>query len=364
MDPILNSINQDLTDLEEKLLVELGSLRKSDAGDTYCKVNFDLRAELQFTLEALSEALDNSGDSTNLSLKTFEHEMLEARMSVLRSLTTRNIPSLFIELSHEEVTAERQQVEAMVGKYRTESHSKGLSADELNRLTAFERTINPDRVSEPEVDLLGHTKGAADKGLYSASRELAVLNQQVSLHHDEGHSIDKVAQERADFNSRDLSAGHVSDKRTKGDLAQSPDEIKRKLENQSASGSGPSRFVAKDLAGGSTPAPAKPRRRKDIAQSPEQIKKKLEEQGTESSGKAVFGSRDVEHVAAKPAPQQKNPEPPPPPPAGKAVFGSKDIESLDETLNRKAQQQQRKQSTERPAGKAIFESKDLSEPKP
>ena len=309
-------------------------MRKLESNETYCLIDADLKAELRLTFEALASALEHSGDSTNLSLRTHDHEILQARMTVADNLTARKIPSAFIDLSHREVKAARQKLEFKVQNFRAKSKTSiGKSGD--TSLSPQELARNPDLITKEEEKSFEDDINTLDKGIYSASRELAVLNQQVALHHDEHQSIEDIIKGRAEFAARELSKGHALDEQGQK-IARSPDEIRRKLASRSSTVSGASTFAAKDLDG--PPVAEEPTktssRRRSIAQSPEEIRKKIQEGQTSTAGKAVFGAKDIE-----PLPE----------------VGSKKEEEKKTTSV--------KTTSVKTAGKAVFESKDLSDPK-
>ena len=62
MDQVLQSIDSDLTDLEENLLEELSRLLKLESTDTYCRLKPDRKGGFRLILEALEDALEHSGD--------------------------------------------------------------------------------------------------------------------------------------------------------------------------------------------------------------------------------------------------------------------------------------------------------------
>lgn len=278
MSDLLDKINHDLTELEEKLLLELRRLRKLHLDERYSPLDEAIKLELSLTRDALAESLEHSGDRQNLSLKTDLHEKLQERMDVMRSLLHRKIPTAFIESAHEEAKRSSESVE---------------------------RTI-------------------------SQSRELAVLELLVRQHHIDGRSIEDIMKERAQFSSRELRSGHVADLAGKGKIAQSPEEIRRKLAERGSTSSGASSFAARDInhtADFKTAAP-----KGAIAQSPEEIRKKLaERQAAGTTARASFTAKDIE-------------------PGYPQDFGGR--------------KEKEKPEPEKPKGKAIFEARDLSKPKP
>lgn len=313
----LKSIDQDLIELEDRMLSELRRLRKLDSTELYSQFDPALREEVKLIYTALLESLHATGDWSNLSLKSEEHEWIEDRMRTVRNLLVRKLPTAFLAASHQEHKATNSS------KFGTDAHY--------------------------------------------ASEELVILDEQVARHQIDGRTIEEVMQERAEFKSKELSKGHAQDSRRA--IAQSPDELRKKLQS-SAGSSGPSTFTSRDLAG-STPEAAVPRKpapepeKNKIARSPDEIRRKLAERQTSSAGRASFGSKDIEGMADKmptPTPEQEPKPastPPAPPPAGKAVFGSRDIEPVPDKFP--AGNKEEEEPPKPKAGPAVFESKDLSD---
>jgi hypothetical protein len=179
---------------------------------------------LKLTYGALLESLQATGNWSNLSLKSEEQEWIEDRMRIVRNLLVRKLPTAFLSASHQEHKA-------------TSSSEFGTDA-------------------------------------HYASELLVILDEQVARHQVDGRTIEQVMQERAEFNSKELSKGHAQDSRR--EIAKSPDEIRNKLKGSTGSG-GPSKFESRDL-GGSTSRSAIPQKpastgNAGIAQSPDDIRK-------------------------------------------------------------------------------------------
>jgi hypothetical protein len=299
----LQKIDLDLIALEDRLLAEHRRLRKLDSTEVYSQIDPALHEELKLIYSALLEALQAIGDWANLSLKSEEQEWIEDRMRIVRNLLVRKLPTAFLAASHQELKATSSS------KFGTDAHY--------------------------------------------ASGVLTVLDEQVARHQVDGRTIEEVMQERAEFNSKDLSKGHAQDSRR--ETAQSPDEIRNKPKGSTGPG-GPSTFASRDL-GGPRPAtvvpqnPAPAAEKSTIAQSPDEIRQKLAQRQTSSTGKATFGSKDVVGMADKM---------PTPTPSGKAVFSSKDIESISDKFP--AANKKEEEPPKPRVGPAVFESKDLSDP--
>lgn len=325
MDALLKGIDRDLISMEETLLMELRRLERQPVEETYTAIEPGLKKELKISFNATVQKLEGSGDWSNLSLKSFEQEWIEDRLKVVRNLLIRKLPTAFLALSHEEHKQTRKS------DFATDDHQ--------------------------------------------ASQELAILDEQVSLHHVEGQSIDQVLQDRAQFDSRELTHGHAKAKE-KRVIAQSPDEIRRKLEGKSGQ-TGASSFASKDINSLNDTLTATPR--KDIAKSPEEIRRKLSEKGGGASqGASSFAAKELSSTRSGGAtPQKANTVAQSPdeirrklaerqaasPGSSKAVFGSKDVKSATPSVELRKPPPPEKKPEPKPAGKAIFESKDLSDPK-
>ncbi|MFT7220533.1 MAG: hypothetical protein ACI8Z1_002150 [Candidatus Azotimanducaceae bacterium] len=288
MDELLKKIDRDLISLEELLLLEIRRLRQQDTNETYSPIEQGLKREMKISFNTTVKTLEGSGGWSNLSLKSFEQEWIEDRLKVVRNLLVRKLPTAFLALSHEEHKQTRKS---------------------------------------------GFTTGG-----HQASVELAILDEQVGLHHVEGQSIDQVLQDRAKFNSTELTHGHATAKEKR---AQSSDDIRKKLEGKSGL-SGTSSFASRDVS--SLNDTISDMAREKIAQSPDEIRRKLQEKGSsESQGASLFAAKELsssKHVpAAKP-------------------FG-KVAQSPDEIRRKLAERQAFPSNA---TSKAVFGSKDLSDP--
>ncbi len=388
----LETIDQALEEVEEQLLADLRGVRKEGSEDTYIEVDAGTRAALAEVNDSLRHQLDHSGDTVNLSLQTDQHENLYARMKVVGNLLHRTIPATFLDIAHQEAKQARLKLEKKVTAKRKEDKQEKREAPKadkpkgllgkLFKKPAAEKARNTSNVTAEEEAEFEETEEHTyqDKGVYSASRELAILAEQVLLHHVEGQSIEEVVKERAEFLSRDLSNAPIEAKK-KRDIAQTPEEIRRKLNQRDGAGAaGASKFAARDL---STSQP----KSKEVAQSPDEIRRKLAERGAkQESGASRFEAKDLSNttqtfVAATPPPPKKAEKEIAQTPeeirrklaerqgasGGKAVFGAKDVESVADKFP--AKEETKEKETQKPAasksaGKAIFEAKDLSDPPP
>ena len=257
----INDIDAGQTKLEDQLLTELQRLRKLSLETPYAVLDTRVQGELQQALDAVRSTMESAGDFTQLRLETDHHDQIRDRMRVLDSLLTRKIPTVFIEDCFQAARAHR---------------------------------IKPDAP-------------------HFAARVLLLLDQQLRCHHDDGQSIDQVMNRPASFDAKDLTR---------------------------------------------TAAP--PISKRKVAQSPEEIRRKLAAKGASAQGKASFGSKDIEPLQPTPKPEKKSE----PALKGPAIFDSKDIEPLSDIAQRQKQRREeaaKKAKAAEPAGKAVFLSRDLDQ---
>ena len=126
---------------------------------------------------------------------------------------------------------------------------------------------------------------------------------------------------------------------TRSAIAQTPEAIRKKLESAVPRSSGASTFESKELSATIPPMPSETVKpvvekkpdadKRDLAQTPEEIRKKLQtrQESSSSSGKASFDSKDIEPAGPQDARLKHKPDEHP---KGKAIFESKDLSSPDE----------------------------------
>lgn len=314
MTGLLDSVDDALTDVEEQLLAEFSRLGALDPPKPNSRINPELKSVLEDTMAQLCGDL---GRADHLVSQSEETENLFVRIFVSGNLLEQQVPTDFIEISQSKVEKSRIQLEKLVSAAR---ESKAGEADAqpgffkkvFGTKNTQEGELNPLKITPEEEKQFEENTEFLDKGIYSASRELAILNAQVVLHYEEGKSI-----------------------------AQNPDEIRRKLLSKGISpAQGASTFESKDLSNRPreipdtyTPPRPKPKEKPAvIAQTPEEIRKKLAErkagEETIDEGKAVFGAKDIAHIAEQ-MPAEPEPEPEPEPPkTGKAIFESRDLSDI------------------------------------
>jgi hypothetical protein len=148
------------------------------------------------------------------------------------------------------------------------SESKGKFMGKLRGMFSgsnqTERAVSRNRISITEEEQKAHEPVSIclDNGIYSASRELAALAnvfnlpqpQQEARHDSHERKMRAAITGKAQFESKDLSAEPEKALNKPGGIAQTPEEIRRKLaERRSASSGCASSFRAKDL---SSPVPS------------------------------------------------------------------------------------------------------------
>jgi uncharacterized protein YicC (UPF0701 family) len=357
MTDILDTIDESLQEVEEQLLQEFDRIRNKLSDARFEAIDHGIKNALDSVVTDLKARLEQTGDRQNLQLMTERHEVLFARLSVLKQLLNAKVPTAFLHEAHQEVKTNRRKLEAKVTAKRQQSEStqettkptsgfvsrlKGIFS---SNQTEKELNRNHIKVTAAEQKALEPVSVYLDNGIYSASRELAALanvfnlpeQQKEALQEAHEKKMKAVISGKAQFVSKDLSAKPASD----------------------------------------SPTPGK----KSIAQTPEEIRRKLSERAGNSTGKASFSSKDINHAAPVDRPDQAQPRPKSAaeiaaerraeleaekarqPTTGKASFISKDIEPIvpQEAPQRRSDNTEKKQQPESPrSGKAVFESRDLS----
>ncbi len=354
MTDVLDKIDASLEEVEEQLLKEFDRVRNTVSADRYAQIDPGIRNALEEVIDVLKVELEHSGEGQALSLITERHEVLYSRIAVLKHLVISPIRTAYLEEAHEGIDKRRQQLETRVIAQRnkqdpsitrqTEERKGGLVGS-LRGLFDHKPSDqhlarNAIKVTATEEKELQQTQVYLDNGIYSASRELgmiASLNRGGSLDRPpEARNDAAEARGRAIFESKDLSH-------------KPPPEVDGRKEPQ--------------------PKPEPVISKREIAQTPEEIRRKLESRsGQGAGGKASFAARDLsshtENPTPTPQPEPKTPAAPEPPPAGKAVFASRDIDPVapsDPPRRRgKQEEEEEEKPPERRSGPAVFESRDLS----
>ncbi len=405
MTEVLDTIDKSLQEVEEQLLQEFDRIRNTISDARFEAIDLGIKTALSSVVDELKDRLEKTGDASNLQLMTEQHEVLLARMAVLRQLLNAKVPTAFLHEAHNEVVSNRKKLEAKVETQRrkveirpdSEAEAEAGKSGLVNKLKGMfgggnqsdsANSRNTIRVTEAEQKALEPVNIYLDNGIYSASRELAALANVFSLPEQQREALQDTHEKKmravisgkAQFESRDLS-DQAPEARDGKDIAQTPEQIRRKLaERSSSQTSGASSFQSRDLSAGAPSTSSKP-----IAQTPEEIRRKLAARSGGDAGKASFSSRDISHEeaveqpgttrtlsAAELAAQRKaelEKEKAQQPTTGKASFISKDIDPIvpqEVRQTRKKVEAEESDTTPEPpkSGKAIFESRELSNPPP
>ena len=399
-DTLLDTVDAGTEEVEEQLLEELGRIR-TDNGQDYVQIDQATRDALNNQVDHLWNQLAPSVVEGNLSLRTERHDSVSARLITTKKLLAASIPVSFLHAIHEALIRERRSLEGKVKTTRDEATNGDPSTDRFGgQRSPKAQRQNKDGITwQEEKAHLPDDDQFADKGIYSASRELHMLAACFTSSGDAKEMMNAAVQGRAVFASKELSSAvperQVTQKSNAGPsnfaardvtketpeetigVATTPEEIRRKLAQRGTQSTGASRFEAKELssAAESSDPPRRPEPKKvepektTFAQTPDEIRRKLQDRGNQSAGKAAFASKDIEPIVPQEAPRRKErpPEPAPTPekPTGKATFASKDIEPISpQEAPRKRvpppSEPAPKATPERPSGKAVFESRDLS----
>lgn len=350
MTDILDKVDASLEEVEEQLLAEYDRVRaKASAAERLARVDAGIRNALSEVVLDLNDRLQHSGDRVNLSLVTERHEILYARIAVLRQLLSADIPLSALTEVHEGIEARRKTLERRVltqrkrleemGTQREKASSANIHGPFDHRPTDQQVQRNRFAVTEQEEKQLEDIQDYLDNGIYSASRELAMLASLIR-----GGTLDGPAEGgrgRAVFEAKELTRRMPN--------VNKPARIKQEPVEQ--------------------PPPEEAVKKRDIAQTPEEIRRKLAARGGQANaGKAVFGAKDIAHAEPREAPRQPRQETKPEPEAprsGKATFASRDIEPAvpQGFYGRKKSEEDDKKNEEddKPrTGRAVFEARDLS----
>lgn len=362
MTDVLDKIDASLEEVEEQLLAELHRLRADAARERHVQVDPGVANALSEVVDDLYAELQNSGRQ-ELSLLTERHDVLYSRIAVLRHIARAHVPVTYLARAEDGVAERRRALEDRVLARRRKQDPEVSRATEArkggflsslrglfdHRPSEQEIERNAIKVTKQEENQLGEEQAYLDNGIFSASRELAMI---VSLMR--GGTLDKPPEEeedttdaprpaagRAIFESRDLStrpsqSGEAPRPRPRPaplpemadrEIAQSPEEIRRKLEARRGQAAGKASFETRDL---STPvAPQDPPRRRTV-DTPEK-----ETAQTPPSGKAIFHSRDINPVAPSDPPRRR-----------------------DDSAKKKAEDEKEEEKSK--PGPAVFESRELS----
>lgn len=357
MTKVLDIVDASLLEIEEQLLDEFKRIRNTLSEAPFEKIDKGIENSLSSVIQELVHMLENSGDKTDLQLQTERHETLFARSSVINQLLRAKIPTAYLHEIHNEVKSSRKKLENQVVAKRERSTPSKITPQEspakkggffgsiknmLSRGESDQETLrNRIKVTDQEAKEFEPVEIYLDNGIYSASRELAMLSHRLveagsdlteSKKSDAAKENERQSAPggKATFESRDLS--QKAPPLQKGSIAQTPEEIRRKLENSETNPKTASTFEAKDVTQTisqidniqATPKVVSGK----IALSPEEIRKKLAaRQQPGNMGKATFGSKDIEHAMPEAPNSPQTPEKDPPSPKGKAIFESKDLSS-------------------------------------
>ena len=392
MTDVLDKIDASLEEVEEQLLTEFHRVMDAGSDDGLAHMDVGIRTALAEVTDMLHHELEHSGAGT-LSLVTERHEILYSRIAVLRYLFTARIRITQLLETREGIATRRKRLENLVLAERQKRDGaaaeqkkpgllSGIKGIFDHKPTEQEAERNAINVTSVEEQRLGQSQLYLDNGIFSASRELAMI---ASL--TRGGTLDRPPEEadgqdsptpagKARFESKDLSYHAPPTERinrpapepkakpaptpeiSRRDIAQTPEEIRRKLAaRREAAKAGPASFEAKDLASSTYNEPPRPRQKPTAAS---------ENKPEPRSGPAVFESRDLSSAtySEPPRPRQRESEPPADKPgqSGRAVFAAKDIDPVvpsDPPRRRKKDEEDEKKDEPR-KGPAVFEARDLS----
>ncbi|HKI73706.1 MAG TPA: hypothetical protein VJ998_03650, partial [Pseudomonadales bacterium] len=264
-----------------------------------------------------------------------------SRIAVLKQLMAAKVPMAFLQEVREGVDIRRRSLEKRVfAQRKQDDQNRNRTPGGVSNIfdhRPSEQSIERNRfqiTAQEEAQQRGE-RAFLDNGIYSASRELAMLASLIR-----GGTLDeppeKAERGRATFEARELT---------------------RKMPTVNKA----PRIKVEEVQPPPTEAP-----KRDIAQTPEEIRRKLAARLEQrNAGKATFAARDIPHAASGDTPARKETPAAEPetPRSGKAVFGARDIEPAvpHGFYGRKKEEEEKKEDKPR-NGRATFESRDLDSP--
>lgn len=345
---VLDKIDASLEEVEEQLLGDFYRALDAGSADGFVKLDPGVRNALAEVTDSLHDELQNSGRSS-LSLVTERHEVLYSRIAVLRVLFNSHVRIQQLVAARDGIEKRRDDLEARVRQERrrlgvdpAERPKAGATSRFDHQPTAQEKQRNRLEVTANEEERLGQEQLYLDNGIFSASRELAML---VSLMR--GGTLDRPPEESDDKDSPTPAGKAVFQAKDLSYHAPPPERVERERP---------------------APAPKPEISQRDIAQSPEEIRRKLEaRRGQSEAGPASFAARDLaSHTPSEPPRPRARPQAPeqaePPKPAGKATFAARELSSHtpSEPPRKREKKPEEKPAEEKKKGPAVFESRELS----
>ena len=388
MPDILDKLEGALSEVEDQLLAEFERIRKTLSGEAYSPIDAGVKNALNDVVMDLWHQLEHSGDRKNLTLRTERHETLSVRMIVLKKLLDAKIPTAFLAEAQEEIESARHSVEKKsIPASRNAEPIAETIEDEIGLLEKimqfFRGKPTPESDTPDSFDPDQEKVEVYLDSVYTTAQHLATLADRFQTIGDDKDMMDAALSDKAVFESRELSSGgQEPEEQGSDEKAQSPEEIRRKLEKSNRQSSGASSFESRELTS-AAPAPAQAKQKREVAQTPEAIRKKLSGAGPSAGGASTFESKElsatmppaaVKPVAEKKSAARKRDVAQTPDEirrklearqgdsgsSGKASFGAKDIEPVAPQVPEKPDRPVKEETEKRPAGKAVFESKDLS----
>jgi len=351
MSDLLDRLESALQEVEDQLLAEFERIRNSLSGEPYSSIDSDLKNAVNETVMGLWHELEHIGDSNQLTLRTERQEKISFRMIVVKKLLDAKIPTAYLAEAQEEIEESRREAESKSTPDKYVAQAEVTIKEHTGFLETIMQFFRgkpvPHDVTRSGSDITAEEEsGKVEIYLDTvyAAQHLAVIAARFQTRGDDKDMMNAVAGGKAVFQSRDLSDSmpKVSKRKSSDAKDESEEEIRRKPESTVRHTGGASTFESRELSTTIPPMPSKPVKpvaekdeERDIAQTPDEIRKKLEARPGDSGsfGKASFGSKDIEPQEV-PVPREAEEEPvreePVERPTGKAVFGSKDLSSPDE----------------------------------
>ena len=306
---LLETIDSALEEVEQQLIHEFDRIRNTLSDSRFEPIDRGVKVALWDVVEELRHMLENSGDKVNFELQTRKHEIVFARLIVLRQLLNSRIPTAFLHEAHNELEIARKKLEkeeadqrdkssvtAAIDEARNKKESHGFfdffkkmfstrHSKKAKSSRAFTITTEERKRFEPMQIYL-------DNGIYSASRELSIISVRM-IDAQESGELDKLLAEEDEEAKMRLASGKARFRSR--ELSGEALEAIEKKEREMARSYGKAQFESRELSRKRLEALNKKATRDDIAQSPEEIRKKLASRDRTASGKASFSSKDIKH---------------------------------------------------------------------
>lgn len=294
-DKILETIGESIHEIERQLLAEFDRIRSTESTEAYSTIDRGVRNALDELVRQLWHDLEHSGDVNNLSLRTDRHEDMSVRLIVLKKLLDAKIPTALLHDNHQKAAKTQATSSPQTARTKKPVTDPDADGDRKGLLGSIKGMFGGNK-EEPRAHPASTPSATSnhasndrvsvylDKGVYAAAQQLASLAGHFDSGGDDKELMDAAVSGKASFQSRELSTAALSSR-----------QVKEKSKPAAATGA-PSKFESRELS------QQPPESRQGVAQTPEEIRKKLEQSGTTASGTSRFEAKEVKSAVAQPLP--------------------------------------------------------------